>query len=162
MYRCHNPREHSGSLDLTTHDGLLAGGDSGRAFEADNPKASLLLKRIVDTESPMPPEGKGEALIASELQVIQDWLAGGALFPSDPDHWAFHQEPKGAPYPANTSIDSLLCKIRAEQGLAAGNVARTADRRKLIQRLFLDLTGLPPSATDLGTPFFIEELPVVF
>lgn len=151
--RCHNPSEHSGSLDLTTHESLVVGGDSGRAFEADKPKASLLTRRIVDTESPMPPEGEGKALIASELQVIQDWLEGGALFPSDHDHWAFQQEPQGAPYPANASIDSLLGKIRAEQGLAAGDVATTADRRKLIQRLFLDLTGLPPSAADLERHF---------
>src|SRR5262245_32679897 len=43
---CHQPNKRSGKLNLSTLDGLLAGGEQGPAFIADKPSESLLLQRV--------------------------------------------------------------------------------------------------------------------
>jgi len=64
---CHNASEQAGGLDLTTRVGALNGGDSGEpALVASSPDDSLLLQRIAAGE--MPPEGKGTALTAEEVE----------------------------------------------------------------------------------------------
>jgi len=40
---CHQPTKRSGELNLSTREGLLAGGEQGRAIAIDKPGTSLLL-----------------------------------------------------------------------------------------------------------------------
>jgi hypothetical protein len=51
---CHQGKQPSGNLLLTTGEGLLKGGDSGAVINIDSPAQSNLLQRIHDGE--MPPE----------------------------------------------------------------------------------------------------------
>src|SRR5687767_3574099 len=72
---CHNPTDRKGGFDLTSKEGLKAGGDSGAPLEAGNLEKSLLWQRVADKE--MPPK---ETLTERELDLLRDWVRRGG-------HW---------------------------------------------------------------------------
>jgi hypothetical protein len=80
---CHsNAAEINGGLLLDSATGWGKGGDSGRAIEPGNPKASLLVKAIEydDPNLQMPPDGK------MPVKVIEDfrkWIREGAIDPRE-------------------------------------------------------------------------------
>ena len=65
----------------------LAAAESGEpAIVPGKPKESELLKRVSSTDDSvrMPPEGK--PLSAAEIEVLSNWIAGGAEWSK---HWSF-------------------------------------------------------------------------
>jgi hypothetical protein len=67
---CHRPDKHKGGLRLDAYAQLMAA-------------ASEIVRRITlppDDDDYMPSDGK-KPLSAAEIQVIQDWIAGGAAGP---------------------------------------------------------------------------------
>jgi mono/diheme cytochrome c family protein len=71
---CHNPDKKKAGLDLSTYTGTLLGSDNGKIMQAGDAAGSLLLKCVKGTEEPvMPP--KGDRLSASELALIEKWIA---------------------------------------------------------------------------------------
>ncbi len=79
---CHNPDKTKGGLMLTDSVVISKGGKSGRLLDTDNPRLSLLLKRIhlpQDAKKHMPPEGKPQ-LTVEELQLLDLWVRNGAVF----------------------------------------------------------------------------------
>lgn len=74
---CHNATTRKGGLNLSTPQGILAGGDSGRIFKAGDPDESLLVELIAAAE--MPPDGKNH-LSQQQLDTIRQWIAAGAKF----------------------------------------------------------------------------------
>jgi hypothetical protein len=74
---CHNPDKKKGDLDLSTYTGLAAGGGGGKVFNPGDPDGSKLYKAVTWAEEPnMPP--KGDKLSAKDLDLIKQWIAGGA------------------------------------------------------------------------------------
>jgi mono/diheme cytochrome c family protein len=150
-FSCHSAKAASlkGGLKLDSAAGIKSGGDSGAIVVAGKPKDSLLIKAIrhVDEVSAMPP--KGGKLPASVIADFERWIASGAAMPADvavgkptadpKSHWAFQPlRPRGP----NDTIDSLIAVRRTAAGLAA---SPPADRRTLLRRVSIDLTGLPPT-----------------
>ena len=45
-YKCHGKDKQRGELRLDSKSGLLRGGESGSALDADSPEASLLLEAV--------------------------------------------------------------------------------------------------------------------
>ena len=75
---CHNPDKLKADLDLTTYAGALKGGSSGAALKAGSPDTSLLYRVTMHLEEPeMPP--KKPKLVDAQLNLIKEWIAGGAL-----------------------------------------------------------------------------------
>ncbi len=71
---CHNPSKAKGKLVMTTPAQLLAGGETGKALNPDNPLESLLHKRIHLPERDkkhMPPKGKRQ--LSHDEKVLLDW-----------------------------------------------------------------------------------------
>jgi len=105
----------------------------------------------------MPPEG--QPLTAEQLDLIQRWIAGGAVAPEsetpepDPrDHWSF-RPPQRPPLPRLASgqivsnpIDAFLL-ARLEQ--ASLQPRPLADKPTWLRRVTLDLIGLPPTHAEL-------------
>ena len=154
---CHRGSSPEGGLDLSQMTTALAGGDSGKAIQAGKPEESLLWQRIVDGE--MPPENP---LPEKERKVLRDWIAGGAIWGTDPidpfrtttdrragyDWWSLQPladviPPKVGNHPWPTSeIDQfVLAKLHAN-GLEP---SPPASPRVFIRRLYVDLIGLPPT-----------------
>ncbi|MCZ6794757.1 MAG: PSD1 and planctomycete cytochrome C domain-containing protein, partial [Planctomycetota bacterium] len=82
---CHgrDPEELEAGLDVRSREGLLAGGDSGRAAIVPGaPEKSPLYVAVTwrDEDLQMPPEEK-DRLGAAEIEAIRRWIAGGAPWP---------------------------------------------------------------------------------
>ena len=97
----------------------------------------------------MPPAFAHKTLTAEQKDILRRWVAEGAHWK---DHWAFIA-PVRSPAPpvkdaawARNPIDKfILAKLEAN-GLQP---APEADRRTLIRRVTLDLTGLPPTPAEV-------------
>ena len=73
-YDCHEGDDAKGSFDLTDSASVQ------EAITAGDPDDSELIVRLTDPSDPMPPEGKGDMLPATDVQKIKDWIAAGAKF----------------------------------------------------------------------------------
>src|SRR3954453_352019 len=70
---CHSGPRPKGDLDLTSRQGMLAGGGGGAALTPGDPAKSLVYAHVKDGKMP-PRQPLGEA--AAEL--LRRWVAGGA------------------------------------------------------------------------------------
>ena len=73
---CHQPAKLGSNLLLTTHAGMLKGGDGGPSVIAGKPDVSLLVQMIVGEKPEMPRQA--EPLPASQVEIIKRWIAEGA------------------------------------------------------------------------------------
>ncbi len=155
---CHGEEEKpKGKLDLRLRrfmDKVVVAGD---------PAKSKLIEMIRSGEMPE----KGKKMPEAELAILEKWIAQGAktakaeplaLAPgpmiSDDDrgYWAFQPINKPA-VPKNveaqrmhTPVDAFVLAKLGEKGLP---MAPEADRRTLIRRVTLDLTGLLPTPEEV-------------
>jgi hypothetical protein len=97
----------------------------------------------------MPPVDSHHELSAEQKEILRRWIAEGAKYAK---HWSFLPPVKAAvpsvsdPAWVRNDIDRfVLARLDAERLKPSPE----ADRRMLIRRLFLDLTGLPPSAEEV-------------
>jgi mono/diheme cytochrome c family protein len=161
---CHGAEKQEGGLRLDSHEGLIAGGESGPALIAGNPDESLLLAAVRRDGLEMPPD---EPLPADELAALTNWVAGGAIWPEttallrapgfsvseeDRNWWAFRPLQPIAPpqladdhWSANEIDRFVLARLR-ETGLTP---ADQASPETLIRRLSFDMLGLPPTPEDV-------------
>lgn len=153
---CHGALEQKGGLRLDTVARMKSGGDSGPAVIAGQFRESPLWQRSTGHGGgrKMPPKGEGEPIGPADLAKLEAWIMAGAPAPEaekeDPDprdHWAF-RKPRRAPLPepASHPIDAWVTKGWKDRGLSP---RPKADKLTLLRRLHLDLTGLPPSASDI-------------
>ncbi|MFM2222638.1 MAG: hypothetical protein RLZZ78_895, partial [Armatimonadota bacterium] len=150
---CHNPDQLSGGLDLTSRDAALA---NGRALVPGNVDASGIAQQVV--HGAMPP---GSPLSEDDREVVVAWIKSGADYPSitrpqksvNPKSWAFKPVvlpavPKVAKVQPANPIDAFIL-----QGLRAKRLspALEADRTTLIRRVTIDVTGLPPTPSEVSS-----------
>lgn len=74
---CHQPAQLGGELNLTSFEGLAAGGMSGPAFVAGKPDESRMLRMLRGEIEPAMPM-RAEPLAEAEIAAISDWIAAGA------------------------------------------------------------------------------------
>jgi mono/diheme cytochrome c family protein len=74
-FRCHAAKPRKADLDLTSINGVLKGGESGKVVVAGNPKESALYEKV--STGAMPP-GKKERLSQADVEMIRRWIADGA------------------------------------------------------------------------------------
>ncbi len=144
-YACHGALAQKGKLRVDSGAHLLK-----KAVVPGKPAESELVARITSTddESRMPPEG--HPLKPSEVATIKKWIEEGAKVPaddapeSDPrDHWSFRPVVRPAVPPGGANpIDAFVAAKRKEKGIAA---VPPAEKRTLLRRVYIDLTGLPPT-----------------
>ena len=68
---CHGTKKREATLDLSSLDGLVRGGDSGPVVVPGSLKRSLLWTHV--REQTMPPEGRPR-LQSSEINTIRGWI----------------------------------------------------------------------------------------
>jgi WD40 repeat protein/mono/diheme cytochrome c family protein len=73
---CHQPAKANGKLLLTSHEGLVKGGDGGASIVPGKPEESLLLEQVEGDKPLMPPTG--ERLTKDEVDTLRRWIAEGA------------------------------------------------------------------------------------
>lgn len=164
-FTCHGPdaNQRKADLRLDTEKGAFAAlkdAPDQFALVPGNRKASVLYHRIVsnDTTELMPPPESKLALTQREIRLIGKWIDQGAEYQK---HWAFIPPSKtGLPEVSRTSwakneIDHFILEKLEENGLAPN---QEADKERLLKRVSLDLTGLPPSL-DLQEQFLADNSP---
>jgi hypothetical protein len=122
-----------------------------RAIVPGNLRKSELYRSITSTDPDikMPPKEAHKTLSARDVAVIERWIAQGAQYKQ---HWAYI--PPAIVKPDNTRWDSLavneidryIYARLAKEGLSPSS---EADRETLINRVSLDLTGLPPTLSEV-------------
>jgi len=156
---CHGALKQKAKLRLDTGQAIRAGGDSGPAIEPGQPDESLLIERVTESDNAlrMPPEGA--PLSAEQVALLKNWIARGGKSPADEkpeadpkSHWSF-QPPRRPELPETRNPswirDPLDRFVAAEHDRRGLTPAPQAEPQVLLRRLYLDLTGLPPSRADL-------------
>ncbi|MCW5978604.1 MAG: PSD1 domain-containing protein [Bryobacteraceae bacterium] len=141
---CHGPDRNSrqANLRLDVREAALERG----AIKPGDVNASKLAQRIRHDKVAlqMPPRASNKTLSENEKATLERWIAEGAEY--EP-HWAYIK-PVRPPAPAGAEgIDHLVDARLKERGLRP---VGEADRRTLIRRLSLDLTGLPPAPAEVA------------
>jgi WD40 repeat protein len=81
---CHNEDKAKGGLLMINYDALLAGGEHGSAIVPGESASSRLVQMIEGKLSPRMPY-KEDALSASDVALIRDWIDEGAPRPGGPE-----------------------------------------------------------------------------
>lgn len=145
---CHGPDKQQGQFRVDRRADLLRGGDSGEAAVVPGkPEQSFLLRLVRHQEPDLEMPAKGKPLRTNEIETIRAWIADGAKTPEryGPDtqvaeltHWSFRPVVR----PQADSIDALLEPALNNAGLS---MSPESNRRTLIRRLHLVMTGLAPT-----------------
>ncbi len=153
-FACHGPdsKTRAAGLRLDIGSGAFAklqGG--GFAIVPGDSSASEVIRRVssADPNDVMPPADSNKKLTPEQIALLKRWIDQGAKWQ---EHWAFvpPQKPplpavKNAGWARNPYDYFILAKLEA-QGMTP---APPANRSTLIRRLYLDLTGLPPTLEQL-------------
>ena len=117
-----------------------------------HPESSIVIQRITskDPNLVMPPPSSRKSLTPAQIALLTRWVKEDAPYQ---EHWAFVKPKRAAPpavrqqgWVKNPVDHFVLAKLEAN-GLAP---EPEADRRTLIRRVTLDLTGLPPTPEEVA------------
>jgi hypothetical protein len=147
-YRCHGPdaEARQAELRLDSREGLME-----YVVVPGKPDESELVSRVFsdDDEMRMPPPDSKLSLSAEQKELLKRWIAEGAVFA---EHWAFQELPASVPVPAvadeswpRQTLDRFVLARLESEGLKPTDEAGAL---RLLRRVTLDLTGLPPTADE--------------
>jgi mono/diheme cytochrome c family protein len=162
-YVCHGPSQAMNGLRLDRRDKAFEGGYSGPVINPGDSAASKLIDRIASKNEGfrMPPAG--EPLSPQQVALMKAWIDHGAEWPERAlapqrsedekrSHWSFRAPRQSDPpavraqdWPRNPIDHFVLARLESE-GIEP---AAEAGPMKLIRRVSLDLTGLPPSPEEV-------------
>ena len=174
-FHCHGEEEElGGGLDLRLKRLMLTGGESGPAIVAGQPDDSLLVDYL--TSGLMPPEDVAVRPTEDEITTIVNWIASGAAVegpePATIDRgfyitnqerqfWSFKPvvrpslpQVKDQTRAANEIDLFLLEKLES----ADLSFSSQASKEVLVRRAYLDLTGLPPTPSQVEH-FMLDSQP---
>ena len=184
---CHGFLRKKGGLDLRTKASMLRGGHSGPALVPGQPGSSLMLRMILSKQMPPPiaeRTGTEEVYIPlneDETGKLKQWIEQGApelnvppdvatrapdplVTDDDRNFWSF-QPPAPVEVPSvrhndrvRNPIDAFILSKLEAKGLT---LAPEADRSTLVRRVYLDLTGLPPTREEAES-FVNDEDPLAY
>ena len=155
-YACHGPDVNSrkGNLRLDIEEEAFAKLASGNfAFVKGSLRKSEVFHRIVsdNPEYTMPPPDSKLSLTAIEIALITKWIEQGSEWKP---HWSFLKVEKPEvpetqkDWVANNPIDYFIQAELESRGLSPNPIA---DKERLLRRVTLDLTGLPPTIQDIDS-----------
>jgi hypothetical protein len=165
-FHCHGPDSHERKGDLRLDlpeaaDGPYRTHDGSTAITPGSLETSEVWKRLATADPELvmpPPDSHKPALDDSQKDLIKRWILQGAEYQ---DFWAFVPpfkpeipEPDHADW-SQRAIDRFVMRRLEEEGREPNE---RADRRTLIRRLSLDLTGLPPGRAEIAA-FLDDESP---
>ena len=151
-FTCHGPDANKRKADLRMDDPVSAFAalkehPQAHALVAGKPELSEAFLRITskDTAKVMPPHSSPLKLTPLEIKLIERWIEQGARYEK---HWAF-VPPQKQPLPEidrsdwpRNEIDHFVLAQQEQKGLEPND---PADKERLLRRVSLDLTGLPPT-----------------
>jgi Protein of unknown function (DUF1553)/Protein of unknown function (DUF1549)/Planctomycete cytochrome C/Concanavalin A-like lectin/glucanases superfamily len=165
-FSCHGRATQKAGLRLDVQEsayGPIPDDKNRRAIVPGNLRKSELYKSIISTDPDhkMPPKEAHKTLSTREVAVIERWIAQGAQYKQ---HWAYMTptivKPKQTKWDSQAvnEIDRYVYAGLAKEGLSP---SPEADRETLINRVTLDLTGLPPTLEEVDA-FVNDEDPSAY
>ncbi|MEI8281960.1 MAG: DUF1549 domain-containing protein, partial [Armatimonadota bacterium] len=160
----HDPKTVLAGLRLDTREGATKKLADGRAaIVPGNSGKSEMMRRVLTTDKNeiMPPPSSNKILSADDKKLLKLWIEEGAEYKQ---HWAFVAPVRMAPPItklktwAKTSIDSFVLATLEENHLKP---SPEADKRTLIRRVSLDLTGIPPTPAEVSA-FMNDKSPKAY
>jgi hypothetical protein len=160
-FYCHGPDKNhrKGKLRLDQREDALA----KKAIIPGKPTESELIARIFSTDKDelMPPPDAHKALTPAQKETLKKWVEQGAEYQA---HWSYII-PQRTTVPVVTNpkwlrnnVDAfILARLEA----AKLQPSEEADRRTLLRRLSLDLTGLPPTPAEVDA-FLKDKSPQAY
>lgn len=153
-FQCHGPDQanRQANLRLDIEEGAFAELDSGEtAVVAGDLDASALIARITSSDESirMPPPDSGKQLTAANIETLKRWVEQGAKWDQ---HWSFVTPVKPAVPPAipgQTATNPVDHFVQRQLQRRQLTQEPEATRESLIRRVALDLTGLPPTVTEI-------------
>ena len=154
-FHCHGPDAADVQGDLRLD---LSPSEQERdpAIVANSREDSLVWRRIIDEDDPMPPEDSHKHLTSEEKEIIGRWIDQGAVYEK---HWSYSPikipevpTPKDPDAWARNAVDRFLLEKMQRRGLPPATAAPMAT---LLRRVYLDLTGLPPTPSQ--TEAFLKD-----
>ena len=165
-FQCHGPDSLARQEDLRLDIREEAIADRGgyAAIVPGDAEASEVWRRInaAHVDNRMPPiDGPKPQLSDGEKELVRRWIESGAAYEG---HWAF-STPLRPPVPetddagwVRNEIDSFVLARLEASGLSPSSEAAPA---VLLRRLFLDLTGLPPTPEEYAA-FLADDEPEAY
>lgn len=151
---CHGSEVRDGGLRFLSRKDLLTLNDSGEpAIVSGHSSESELIKRITAPEEErMPPAEEGDRLQSDKIALLKKWIDAGANWPESlqQQHWAYLKPIKSelpvipGQFKAKNEIDYFIQQKLSESGTPL-EPAKQAEPARLLRRVYLDLTGLPPT-----------------
>jgi mono/diheme cytochrome c family protein len=152
-FKCHGPDEGTRKAGLRLDvraEALKPAKSDAVAIVPGQPDQSELVSRIftADEDDLMPPPATKHPLTAEQRELLKRWIKEGAEYQA---HWAFVAPQQVAlpkvrekNWPRNAIDHFVLARLERE-GLKP---SPRADKYTLVRRLYLDLTGLPPTPAE--------------
>lgn len=158
-FTCHGPDSEAREADLRLdlEGEAKANRDGFSAITPGDPDNSELIFRILhkDPDEIMPPPDAHRQLTDAEKQTLREWIKQGARWEK---HWAF-VKPKTPSLPKisnpkwpRNAIDHFILHTLDQKNLSPSS---PASREKILRRVSLDLTGLPPTLEELDA--FLQD-----
>lgn len=151
-FYCHGPDSKHREADLRLDDEAAAKlvTDGKGAIVPGNRGMSELVRRITsqNAEEVMPPPHANKKLTPQQIELLGKWIDAGAPWGV---HWAF-EKPERAKIVTDESgwarglVDAFVKQGLSKEGLQP---SEEADKRTLLRRATLELTGLPPSVEEV-------------
>ena len=152
-FHCHgfDAKSRKGDLRLDLREFALKAGKSGAvAIVPGKPDESEVIKRLYskDEDDVMPAKESHKTLTDAQKELFRRWIQQGANYET---HWAYTPlNPVAVPAlppGGRNPIDAFIGEKLAAKKIAA---SPEAPKEKLLRRLSLDLTGLPPTPEELA------------
>ena len=153
-YQCHGPDEETrkAGLRLDIEKEAFKRLESGKkAFVKHSPGKSEAIHRLVsdDPDYQMPPPESKLSMSNEEVAILVKWLDQGAEWKP---HWSFI--PVGEvdvpdvtdEYVAVNPVDNFIIQKLTSHDLSPNS---EADKERLLRRVTMDLTGLPPTIEEI-------------
>ena len=161
-FKCHGPdeKERMANLRLDDTEGLFTDRGGYRIIVPGNAEQSKLYQKISSKDEAMlmPPTYSGRSLTPKQIELFKTWIDQGAKWDM---LWSFVPpkrppvpEVKGKDWPRNPIDNFVLARLESE-GLPH---SPEADKATLLRRVYFDLTGLPPTPTEINA-FVADKSP---
>jgi hypothetical protein len=145
---CHGGVKKNGGFSVLFEEEALAPTESGiPAIIPGSPNQSNFIKRLHETDPELRMPYQKPPLSDQEIEILRKWIKQGAKWG---DHWAYEKVAKPE-IPARpqwkegiktTTLDAFVLEKLEENGLQP---SAPESKGRLLRRLSLDITGLPPS-----------------
>jgi mono/diheme cytochrome c family protein len=155
-YDCHGPEKQKAELRLDADHARLIGGPTA-VIAPGRAEGSELYRRITlppHDEEIMP--NRGDPLTKAQIAILRDWINQGAIWPektAPAKHWSYVAPvrpalPKvaNAAWPRNAIDHFVLARLEQEKLRPSAE----AEPARLLRRVYLDLTGLPPAPQEVA------------